>query len=402
MRGHGNNTQEDLLSRESAKNHEHLLRECAIKGAQDGSLSAWSVGDMDAPDLDQHADILSEKLKGRFAQIVQESARALRVQWKITKEENVAIRKSLAEFRPAALASHLASFRCLRELQSALWNPIPHRLPALELCCNIESLPNVADDGHTSSHLAQAWKARHLALKEASWNSLTCVAGPRKCFKRQHCCCGAHGVATQKMCARLREGIADQCADKSFQQQLQDGFIIFQWSGRASPNAAKRRRTKKGTEQPPLPVHHLFTHVGLMYLRPWRPTLVMVEPRQGRGRSTGSVMEEGDRIAIDELMQRSVDGYVMFVCPQDINETMTVTTIWDMLGQLDIDLQWTVESWCLSRRQKACPALGSEAFAHKMPLPPIVVWNGIAGEPGPPRPGHRAAERRENPPQPPD
>ena len=140
----------------------------------------------------------------------------------------------------------------------------------------------------------------------------------------------------------------DLSVSASFEKSLRDGYILLEWT-------ARRLNVEEGAPQE---LQTWYTHIGLHYLRPWRPTFIHC-----------SILPEpaGD------------DGYRAFECCEESTGARETWSLWDWLQHISqhLDYQWSVGVWHLSTRNRAC-VLRNRCFASKHCSETVTVWRGFA------------------------
>ena len=225
---------------------------------------------------------------------------------------------------------------------------------------NVVHQPSADSEGESATTLAAAWQRRHIGIKESSWEVLERKAPVRPCLNLGVCVCHGSGLHFRKIKQNLANYLKDLSAKPSFEKALLSGLVVLHWHLRDDPCTA-------GDAPPPLPCKHFWTHIGMMYLKPWRITLVHLNIAD-------------DSPAPDLYGDSAPAPRLALQFAQEDEGIDADTLLWFLLS-LESNLQQCimVEVWVLSSRATAMPVL-SRVMADKLTEPARCVWRGLAIE----------------------
>ena len=182
------------------------------------------------------------------------------------KHEQESARSNVRVWAEAHTAPLLTVSKSLRDVGH--WKSLPSPLPNCHTChlvFNAMDLCNDKDKVVSVEPLARKWVQRHAAVPQPA---KTRVRGLQesKCYRESFCHCSRtrdlNGYRAGLFWQKARRALQQVFADKADQGYLVGAEIILVWC----------RRSSAGVLQECVP-----TFVALQYLRPWRPTLALLE-----------------------------------------------------------------------------------------------------------------------------
>ena len=123
-----------------------------------------------------------------------------------------------------------------------------------------------------------------------------------------------------------------------------------------------------------------FTYVAMQYLRPWRPTFLLVEPSVGCGQRIEE--EVNERAVLESLLTMSevVTGYltltVQRVNERDWHDLPALCTAADFSAKVDLNRPWWVRPLLCSKRKTPCSQPPGTFRVHVQAGEVLQVWGG--------------------------
>ena len=206
---------------------------------------------------------------------------------KVRRENEAKLKGHYREIIDAKLQDRVLQNRQrLRGVTSANWVGFPHTCPAVAgLFDPIAVLPAQWGGRHKewepATTLAQAWRERHQSVKDTPAAHTDPGVVRKPCYEAHYCHCHGRGRIIKLLHTRLRRYMLQQCQDPAVQSSLTSGHVVIYWRCKTISERSVANDGASSSDQLPCGgVTHHFTHVALMYLRPWRPTLVVMNPVQ--------------------------------------------------------------------------------------------------------------------------
>ena len=282
---------------------------------------------------------------------------------KITRE--AALREKQEEILRSDLAETLLrDKRRLADVPGARWAGMYHTCPALSCCfAGQQVLPGswARRHGHTVSHnegsvaLSNAWRTRHKGIRDNP--SLWQDPGPvrQACHASQYCHCKGKGLVLRALQMRVQEHLSAQSSDAEFEEKCQNGLLVLRWMFSAptsAPSAAPSSNASCSSGPVgPTPLTSKWTHLCMMYKKPWRPTLA-----------------ELDAIQVSDVTST-------FCVPE-----ACIRTMWEWLDSLDVNMRIALQIWTLSVSRAPTPIL-TRYVARPLPNMPLrEIWEGLEVE----------------------
>ena len=268
----------------------------------------------------------------------------------------------------------------LKEIRGAKFVAMPHSCPALSCVFSPEQ---VVPESWTSTHagqnaspntLSEAWGLRHRGLVDDETAFPAVPVRPKVCFANHFCQCRGRGRQIRVVFQRFKEVVAKLCADDVMQAKFMEGRMVLLWASSAQSLDCEESKDDKKTSAGGAPkrddVCYALTHLSLLYLRPWRPTLTAISATNDETRKSIEQAIRSDLAQTPENLGRWLKLKV------DSNEGMVdVISIWEHLDQFDLEDSLQVSFWELSQRHT--PTSDLTVFSACMvPLSGQTLWQG--------------------------
>ena len=179
-----------------------------------------------------------------------------------TRTQDLLLEQSVAEHCQHYKTPALTFSKSLQAVGD--WYCCPAPLPTSSLVFDATTLTAAPPDEPNLAALSRAWKGRHAGISRPPSQKIP-ARKESMCFQECFCHCSKTRAGMEAGCMwqKARATLRKLFKKKEDTQHLVDGHIILVWIGRRSK------------EEEPLCI---LTHVGLQYLRPFRPTLVTLHP----------------------------------------------------------------------------------------------------------------------------
>ena len=326
---------------------------------QKGSLSLLPSEDVEFvtlfPSHRSASDGAKALIKQKFVSVQEE-----RAEHKIRVEE---VRRRLQQFARTNQSRVMQQSQTLRSLSR--WVPVPARCDRHALIYDAETLCGKYDASTSPSlsSLARDWQGRHQAIPKQRKINVKAVAESR-CLRESCCTCrqsGREGRKARFMWSRVKEIFQTVFADKIDATLLLDAEIAILWAGR-SGNLVREV---------------IITHIPLMYLRPYRPTLLYLDAvdQKELDRFHAVVLEQEPYRKNFHDAPSEADLFTLQA--RIFQMRAAFTTIMSFCTTLSVEMEWSITVLRLS--QRLCPFPHSQgrvkAWIVKGPFP---FWQGAA------------------------
>ena len=200
-----------------------------------------------------------------------------------------------------------------------------------------DAVTSSAQDAVPLSRLGQAWRRRHWGVDAKKKEQQDRFWKPRPCYRNGVCTCGQAGAAVRQLWKKVQDFLKQRLGSKR-PENLLHGHVVLCW-----------RRHCRNAEQ-----EHLlqFTGVPLHYLRPFRPTLLMMSPLP-----IPTIQKFGldDELETQEALQhgRSHHGFLSLTV-DDIDGVPTFFETRAFMKTLDLEYVWSLRVLLLSTRGALC------------------------------------------------
>ena len=200
--------------------------------------------------------------------------------------------------------------------------------------------------------------------------------GRKPCLANSFCQCKGRGLQIKVLFQRFQACLRKLGEDGALQAKLLEGRVVLVWVS-GGKNSANEGEQDPSSREPVSEddVFYTLTHLSLLYLRPWRPTLTAVQAADNetikcisRAFGRNSVLSPANLSMWFRLkVESSLDGMV------------DVISIWEHLNQFDLELGLAVSFLELSERQT--PTNDLTVFSAKIiPIECKVLWRGLEVE----------------------
>eukprot|EP00971_Amphidinium_carterae_P349278 6490938-Amphidinium_carterae.1 len=303
----------------------HSLRAAQLRGGPD-SAHQWPSRPT--------ADPIAEHVRSLYVPSQERSKREAAELAADTKQLQEYARKRSKQ----VLSRHL-----FLESTGCKWQAFPHRTLALATHFDAEHLVGSDAFQEQTSTMEAEWERMHRGIPAHSFSTVVPpltveqekMARPKRCLQTGTCLCQGLGTMWTKVSSRLKALLKD--VEKTL---LLSGDIILEWC--------------KPTDS--AIVSLAFTHVALLYQRPWRPTHLMVE----------LVAKEGDKATFKAIL--------------DEQRCCVFRTAVAFLSTLPSDSPLDVRVYSMSQRAAPCPAFNSTVHCELRPEFGGNVWRGAQQE----------------------
>ena len=258
----------------------------------------------------------------------------------------------------------------LQELPYVTWHALPHREDVGLLECEFLAEGVLADtedahglhfrDGRRVASLSSAWAAKHVLVDSGSWVGQDPGARSQKkqCFEA-HCCRCRRGSYVMRVYKKVEGFLKALCRDKALEKNMVDGLFVLQWCWVDEIGEDTRNH---------------FTHIPLLYLRPWRPTFAVMTletPHQ----------EALQPLALDTVVSDSQKVWLQV--RRNEHGGIPMVTMWEWLQSMRLEsLQHKVllAIWEVSQLPRPTHAVGGRLRVVGKNLRTTMIWRGISAE----------------------
>ena len=269
--------------------------------------------------------------------------------------------------RADALAQHALHQRQSLKKLGSTWLGFPHTCPALTSVATAEAVVTASDDGLTSlSHLSECWISRHDGVP-ASLKEKKRLPSLTACYQQGTCTCGQRHKQIRLLMDATLKLFKSRWSNKKDGEALDQGRVIAAWFSPPEP---------RGADEVADPHCLLWTHIPLMYFKPFRPTMLTM---------VASLDE--DFADIIEHFVAGKESFTPFVTLRaELQDTNGFTDLPAFSGfaqfmkSLDLSRSWYLRFWSLSSRNSlaAMPAghvRATSSFAESAAL----LWQPHGG-----------------------
>ena len=180
-------------------------------------------------------------------------------------------------------------------------------------CSNMAELAFARAPHGLPKKMSEAWYRRHQTFVHSEQSPVAVVKEHRHCWRAGRCICKAPGL----WLARCRKQVLLKCSarfsTKIAKQELVGGWIFLRLVGSSLAMDAVA----------PVETRTQWVHVALMYLSPYRPTLLKFEQID-----PGPIVQQDPPEIASLRALREADARCQF------------RTLWELVEELDLNLQW--------------------------------------------------------------
>ena len=271
----------------------------------------------------------------------------------------------------------LSHSRTLRSLGK--WAVLPSNCDRIALIYDAESVCRNSDTDVSLSALSAKWQARHESIAKQETSKVR-IASEAVCWQQGCCTCrrrfGGGVPAAKVFWKQAKEVIQLTFQDKTKMKLLQDAEMFLVWVGREKDEVKEL----------------IVTFVCLMYLRPFRPTLLRMELPSDRDRERLCQMmieEKGEKNFFEHPSRE--DLITLKVSVSDNRPALE--TIMVFCSKLNMKFDWSLAMLRISHRQAPFPNSPGLVRAWLV-KPPTFFWRGLDDLPeGPEPPPDGVAQR---------
>eukprot|EP00971_Amphidinium_carterae_P337082 6473741-Amphidinium_carterae.1 len=340
----------------------------SIGFADDSTRDEYIAAVMSGRAVETPKAVASKSFKAEVDVLVRDLAKPF---LRSSAEREASAREAVEGIMAAKLSENiLVRRKQLTRIPSAKWIGIPHSCPALSVAFVAEeAVPTTWTDDNLSSHgssikLAQDWRKQHKGIQDqpALWKDPG--VSKRLCQQDHFCHCKASGLQVQILHSRFRAWLTRLCTDSVIHNHALSGQLILCWLVQDPSHKEDPNNTTSQQRQV------LATHVSLYYLRPWRPTFLVLEPDV----ATKKLLLQN--FSVDVAVQTR-DPHKFRVSSQ--NGALKLASLWHWLDELSRDGEIHVQPFVLSDRKT--PQIGLATFsAFAVSVPWGLIWSGLESE----------------------
>lgn len=250
------------------------------------------------------------------------------------------------------------------------WEQVPHALAILEhrpratdICATLEQRTSRASS--PSPHRAALWRAAHTAVLAKDCEPIGALgSGRRLCHEAQLCTCSAEGKLLRRLLYRFRLAFntAKAALDKgAYAKLVRGGFMVLHVQS-VDAGVGDAAAPAAGCAAPGR-IFDEWLHIALMYMKPWRPTFVVMRRRPA-----------GDS---DECL--GVEATLDAANP----DLLALRTVWQLLGEIvasDAPVQLSWYRLVASARQVYAITPLHQRVSRLPTVESFVVWKGKTQE----------------------
>ena len=273
--------------------------------------------------------------------------------------------------------------RRLKEVPGARWHHLPHSCKALAVSFSpADVLPQSCTEQRgareQSTRLAQAWTQRHTGLKDNKSDYRDPGLRRRACYLNHYCVCKGKGLHLQAIHRRFKAHLAKLCQDERISALLVDGKAAVLWISykpQVPEGAPREEQSSRRVVHHNNSVHsYAVTHISLMYLRPWRPTVTHLE----------TVCDSEERKLLAQpvegpLQAEQLSTWTRFRVQAFGDNTPAVHSIWEHLDLFSLDFPIGMRLLELSTRHTPSIDLTSVCLKY-VDAPGVILWKGSGAE----------------------
>ena len=274
----------------------------------------------------------------------------------------------------------LQTRRRLQALESAKWVGIPHSCPAMACVFRSQAVAPASwtqpGARFSSTGLSEDWKKHHRGLDHSQARFVDPGLRRQQCFTQHFCHCKGRGLRIKPLCIRARQQIIDWCRDESIASVFSEGEAVLQWTSQT----ITREETQDlgdGNVEREVEATHTFTHISLLYLRPWRITLTVLTPVD---EETKNLIAQTTCHANAFPEAAELARPLRFRVATKEDGTVNMLTFWHFLDTfLDSGSEVSMRLHQLSTRATPAPAFTSLCL-WRMEVRSHTVWRGAEAE----------------------
>ena len=272
----------------------------------------------------------------------------------------------------------------LRDLLGAKWVPMPHTCEAVACKFAPDAIvPHtwLGQQGpmrESSTKLSESWQKYHRGIKGDPSSFRDPGLRRRPCLQNHFCQCRGKGLKLKIVHQRLRQWMGKLCEDEHISNLIMHGKAALYWvsvrQDAEAPSGAAAAADESGVIPRDQVEAYCFTHISLLYLRPWRPTLTQLQVVD-QASETKLLQAPSQRMPTAEEL--STWSHVKVEAHTD--NTPVVVSIWRQLDMFHLMHSIEVRLWELSSRRT--PAADVSTISVKLvEAPGTVLWKGEARE----------------------
>ena len=305
--------------------------------------SAASSGNFDA-------DTVTETMQDK----IRETAKRYRDVNRAIREDIQADRDRVRREGESKAKDLLAGHCVLASMSDGEWVSFNHSCPALAFTvASHHAQTRMQETSASARQLSSQWVARHRPVP-ADAKSRTRSAQVASCFREGICHCGPRNKLLRDLLAAAQTVMKRASAQKHVQKMWVDGLVVLCWFSPATEEQA---------------AEVVYTWVALHYLRPWRPTLLLL-----RSKAEAVLSSAVQGSSADRHSERPVTLEIVVERSGDREQIPAFRTLLGLLSTLDVGRPWFLRVMHLS--QNRCPAECPFSMVRAHPSEVVEqVWN---------------------------
>ena len=258
-------------------------------------------------------------------------------------------------------------------------------LPSMaESCCLVfhsDRLCQEAPESISISELARAWKWRHYGIPKAPARQVR-TSSESACWRDCCCTCKRSGPSptypARILWQKLRQLLQQLFEDKGDLQLLLNGDIIYLFVATTPDNKEI--------------IHVKATYVALQYLRPWRPTMLLLEfASDSELAKANKMFLDRDKLQSKPFSAHPAETDFLSFKVKPFESQHLFSTALEFCLSLDWNLVWSVAVLRLSERLAPWSDSNGCVRAWMVKLPHI-VWQGNRDIPEKPAASHSTTQ----------
>ena len=288
---------------------------------------------------------------------------------KLQKEKSA--QEAVSAIKDAKLEQDILQRRQrLLRMDAAKWIGVPHTCPSVAAAfqpsavCPPSWIEKEAQSWGSAEQLSEKWRQAHRGIQDEPAKFLDPGIQRRPCWTNHHCHCKGSGLLLRILHTRFRQSTQRMCADVQFQRSMIAGRVVVIWQIVSGEQVLSN-----------------VTQIALHYLRPWRPTFLVLEAADSETQAFLSRVPDDDMVPAAALLAQSMR--LKATCTKD--GCLHTVSCWHWLGKLDLAAKIRVRFCMLSDRHKPIASL-TTFVADLVEAGGTVIWAGQAHERRPRQP----------------
>ena len=305
---------------------------------------------------------------------------ALRAEKRAQREKDKELYERVFQDVPHRTRQLLRTRQRLEELDVE-WLCLPHSCDQLVAKFSAERMVKEQSFQDQNLHqLADSWQTKHTGIPRSSWTHCRDPGPGRhmRCYQQNFCICRGRGREVGYIEGKLNAFLRTCSEDPSLERALRHGGVVLHFQNKS---------VREGDEAAAENLNY-FMHVPLMYLRPYRATLL--ELRLLATMPIADIPDLPSQTEAANPVDADGEPILLEVAPDEANKP-PFKTCCDFLNSLNLDCAWFVQICLLSTRCRPVNRLGGVVFMMRTDHPSACIWH----------PDHRRRRGRQRPAVPP-